>query len=154
MPPIRLVAVGRLHKDGSLGEAFGVHFAVHVVQSYALANVLPCQLDHHIPVDVGEDAEAEPLAAAGVGEPVDGDVVVAGVEVLAHPGVHLVVGDGAPVGRLAVHHRLHVYVGGEAGGGRGEVRHDLASRGDVPVGVVRDVAGGERHEVIRGLLFA
>ena len=63
-----------------------------------------------VPVDVREDSEAEALAAAGVGEAVHGDVVLASVEVLPDPGVGLVVGDGAPVGRLAVHDGLHVNV--------------------------------------------
>ena len=153
VPAVLLVAVRRLHKDRGLGQALGEYLAAHVVQPDALADVLPGVLDHVVPVDVGKDAEAEALAAAGVGEPVHGDVVLAGVEVLPDPGVGLVVGDGAPVGRLAVHDGLHINVVGEAGGGRGEVGHGLAARRNVAVRVVGDVARVERHiEVIRGLL--
>ena len=63
-------------------------------------------LDHGVPVDVGEEAQTEPVPLAGVGEPVHRDAGLAGVEGLPDPGVELVVGDGAPEGGLAVHDRL------------------------------------------------
>ena len=63
----------------------------------------PGLLHHGVPVDVGQQAQAEPVPLAGVREPVHGDAGLAGVEGLAYPGVELVVGDGAPEGGLAVH---------------------------------------------------
>ena len=82
---------------------------------------MPSGLLHHcVPVDVGEQTQTEPVALAGVREPVHGDAGLAGVEGLAHPGVELVVGDAAPEGGLAVHHGLSLQTrGGRGGGGRG-----------------------------------
>ena len=51
-----------------------------------------------VPVDVGEEPQAEPVPLAGVSEPVHGDAGLTGVEGLAHPSVELVVGDEAGVG--------------------------------------------------------
>ena len=68
-------------------------------------------LDHGVPVNVGEEAQTEPVPLAGVSEPVHGDAGLAGVEGLPHPRVELVVGDGAPEGGLAVHHRLRLQRG-------------------------------------------
>ena len=65
-------------------------------------------LDHGVPVDVGQEAQTEPVPLAGVSEPVHGDAGLAGVEGLPHPRVELVVGDGAPEGGLAVHHGLRL----------------------------------------------
>ena len=61
-----------------------------------------------VSVDVGEEAQTEPVPLAGVSEPVHGDAGLAGVEGLPHPRVELVVGDGAPEGGLAVHHGLRL----------------------------------------------
>ena len=135
VPAVLLVAVGRLDKDGRVREAFREHLPADVVQSHALPYVLPRLLHHIVSVDVGEDAEAEPFAAAGIGEAVDGDVVLGGVEVLADARVHLVVGDAAPVGGLGVGDGLHINIVWElgVGGGRREVGHRLASRRNVPV---------------------
>ena len=63
-------------------------------------------LDHGVPVNVGEEAQAEPVPLTGVSEPVYRNAGLAGVEGLPDPGVELVVGDGAPEGGLAVHDRL------------------------------------------------
>jgi len=135
VPAVLLVAVRRLHEDGGVREALGEHLAPDVVEAHPLADVLPGLLHHVVPVDVGEDAEAEPFATARVGEAVDGDVVLGGVEVLADPRVHLVVGDAAPVRRLCVGDGLHINIVGELGGrgGRGEVCHRLRSRRNVTV---------------------
>ena len=65
-------------------------------------------LHHGVPVDVGQQPQAEPVPLAGVREPVHGDAGLAGVEGLPDPGVELVVGDGAPEGGLAVHHGLRL----------------------------------------------
>jgi len=135
VPAVLLVAVGRLYEDGRVRETFGEHLSADVVQPHALPDVLPRLLHNVVSVDVGEDAKAEPFAAAGVGETVDSDIVLGGVEVLADARVHLVVGDAAPVGWLGVGDGLHINIVWELGvwGGRGEVCHRLASRRNVPV---------------------
>ena len=68
----------------------------------------PGLFHHGVPVDVGQEAQTEPVPLAGVSEPVHGDAGLAGVEGLPDPGVELVVGDGAPEGGLAVHHGLRL----------------------------------------------
>jgi len=135
VPAVLLVAVGRLDKDGRVREAFREHLTADVVQPHTLPDVLPRLLHNIVSVDVGEDAKAESFAAAGVGETVDSDIVLGGVEVLADARVHLVVGDAAPVGWLGVGDGLHINIVWELGvwGGRGEVGHRLASRRNVPV---------------------
>ena len=55
----------------------------------------PGLLHHGVPVDVGEETQAEPVALAGVREPVNRDAGLAGVEGLPHAGVQLVVGNAA-----------------------------------------------------------
>ena len=60
-------------------------------------------------VDVRQESEAEALGVAGVGEAVDGEGGLRGVERLPDPRVQLVVRDAAPERRLRVRHRLHVY---------------------------------------------
>ena len=80
----------------------------NVVKADPFPYVAPGLLHHRVPVDVGEEAEAEAVALARVREPVHRDAGLGGVEGLAHPGVELVVGDGAPEGGLAVHHRLRL----------------------------------------------
>ena len=135
VPAVLLIAVGRLDKDGRVREAFREHFSTDVVQPHTLADVLPRLLHNSVPVDVGEDAKAEPFATAGVGETVDSDVVLGRVEVLTDASIHLVIGDAAPVWWLGVGDGLHVNIVWElgVGGGRGEVCHRLASRRNVPV---------------------
>ncbi len=71
----------------------------------------PRLLHHRVAVDVGEQTEAEAVGVARVGEAVDDDGGLAGMERLAHPGVQLIVGDGAPEGGLAVHDRLDLHRG-------------------------------------------
>lgn len=66
------------------------------------------QLHRRVAVDVGQQAQAETLRVGGVREAVHRQRRLRGVEGLADPLVQLVVGDGAPEGRLAVRHRLEV----------------------------------------------
>ena len=71
----------------------------------------PGLLHHSVPVDVGEETQAEPVALAGVREPVHRDAGLARVEGLADPRGQLVVRDAAPECGLAVHHRLRLQRG-------------------------------------------
>lgn len=73
-----------------------------------LTDVPPCQLHSRIPVDIGEQPQAEALRVGGVGEAVHGHGRLRGVECLPDALVELVVGDGAPEGRLAVGDGLQV----------------------------------------------
>ena len=66
------------------------------------------ELHRGVAVDVGQQAQAEALRVGRVGEAVHRQRGLRGVEGLAHALVQLVVGDGAPEGRLAVRHRLEV----------------------------------------------
>lgn len=75
----------------------------------SLTDVPPRELHGRVPVDVGEQAEAEALRVGGVGEAVHRHGGLRGVEGLPHALVQLVVGDGAPEGRLAVGDRLKVW---------------------------------------------
>lgn len=82
----------------------------------ALTNVPPCELHGGIPVDVGEQPEAEALRVGGVGEAVHRHGGLRGVECLPDTLVQLVVGDGAPEGWLAVGDGLQVWETGQAAG--------------------------------------
>ena len=145
VPAMVLVTVWRLHKDCGVGETLGNDVPVIVIELHSLANVLPGLLHDAAPVQVGEKSQAEPLPTAGVCEPVHRHGLLRGVVVLADPGVELVVGDGAPVLRLAVHHRLQLQGGvGERGGDGGQISHSLAQWGPVTIGVVSHVAGCRR----------
>lgn len=108
VPAVALVAVGRLDEDGRVAEALGEHLAADVVEPDALADVAARLLDDRVAVHVREQAEAEALRVARVREPVHGDGRLRRVERLADARVQLVVADGAPERRLAVHHRLGV----------------------------------------------
>lgn len=73
-----------------------------------LTDMPPCQLHSCVPVDVGEQPQAEALRVGGVGEAVHGHGWLRGVECLPDALVELIVGDGAPEGRLAVGDGLQV----------------------------------------------
>jgi len=142
VPAVVLVTVGRLDEDGGVRETLGDDVPVIVIELHSFTNVLPGLLHDAAPVQVGEETQAEPLPAAGVREAVHGHALLGGVVVLAHPGVELVVGDGAPVLGLAVHHRLQLQGGvGQRGGDGGQISHSLAQWGPVTIGVVSHVAG-------------
>lgn len=71
------------------------------------ANVPSGVFDRGIPVDIGEQPQAEAVGVVGrVCEAVDDDAGVRGVERLPDPVVELVVNDGAPELRLLILHRL------------------------------------------------
>lgn len=71
------------------------------------------ELHGGVAVDVGEQTQAEALRVGRVREPVHRQRGLGGVEGLADTLVQLVVGYRAPEGRLAVGHRLQVWVRGE-----------------------------------------
>ena len=66
------------------------------------------ELHRGVAVHVGKQAQAEALRVGRVREAVHGERGLRGVEGLAHALVELIVGDGAPEGRLAVRHGLEV----------------------------------------------
>lgn len=68
----------------------------------------PGHLHRGVPVDVAEQAQTEAFRVGRVGEAVDGERRLRGVERLSHPLVELIVGYGAPEGRLAVGDGLQV----------------------------------------------
>lgn len=74
-----------------------------------LTDMPPRQLHSRVPVDVGEQPQAEALRVGGVGEAIHRHGRLGGVECLPDALVELVVGDGAPEGRLAVGDRLQVW---------------------------------------------
>ena len=59
MPSKSLVAIGRLHEDGRLGEALCEDLSPDVVEADALADVAPRLLHHRVPVHVRQQPEAE-----------------------------------------------------------------------------------------------
>lgn len=73
-----------------------------------LTDMPPCQLHSCVPVDVGEQPQAEALRVGGVGEAIHRHGRLGGVECLPDALVELVVGDGAPEGRLTVGDGLQV----------------------------------------------
>ena len=73
-----------------------------------LTDMPPCQLHSRVPVDVGEQPQAEALRVGGVGEAIHRHGRLGGMECLPNALVELVVGDGAPEGRLAVGDGLQV----------------------------------------------
>lgn len=68
-------------------------------------------LDNANAVDVTEEAQAEALRAARIREAVHRERGLTGVEGLPDASIQLVVGDGAPEGRLRVGDRLHLEAG-------------------------------------------
>lgn len=68
----------------------------------------PRELHGRVPVDIGEQPQAEALRVGGVGEAIHCHGRLRGVERLPDALVQLVVGDGAPEGGLAVGDGLQV----------------------------------------------
>jgi len=108
VPAITLVAIGTLHENGGLGKTFGKNLAANVVEPNSLSDVTPRLLHHLAAVDVGEEAQAEAVGVAGVGEAIHCDAGLRGVKGLADARVQLVIGDGTPKGGLEVDDRLRI----------------------------------------------
>ena len=110
MPIVALIAVGTLHKDRILAQAFGKDLAVLVAELEAAADVMPCHLRFARAIHVGEHAQTEALRTRRIRVAVDGDRVHVArhVEHLAHALLHLVVGERAPIRLLDHRHRHHV----------------------------------------------
>lgn len=68
------------------------------------------QLHGGVAVDVGEQAQAEAFRVGRICKSVHGEGGLGRVKDLSHALVQLVVGDGAPEGRLAVRDRFQVCV--------------------------------------------
>jgi len=146
VPAVALVAVGRLHKYGWLWLALCKHLPSNIVKTHTLSYVAPRLFHHCVPVDVGEQSQAKPVPLAGVREPVDSYARLGRVERLPHPGVELVIRNGAPKGRLAVHHRLGLKRGRGAGAqaGRRKFSWGIAAGGPDPIPIIGDVPRGDR----------
>lgn len=98
-----MVAVPALDKYGALAEALGKNLAPYVEQVHALPDVPACVLDGGVAVDVGEEAEAEPVGAGGgIGEAIHHHMGLVGMECFSDAIVELVVRNGAPKRRLLV----------------------------------------------------
>ena len=85
MPTIALVAIRALDEDGRIAEAFSEDLAANVVKSNTLADVSPGLFHHRIPIDVGEETEAEALRVARVRKTVHRNGGLRCVEGLADP---------------------------------------------------------------------
>lgn len=77
-------------------------------EAVGVTDVPPRELHGRVPVDVGQQTQAEALRVGGVSESIHGHGGLGGVEGLSHPLVELVVGYGAPKGWLAVGHGLQI----------------------------------------------
>lgn len=107
MEPVGVVAVPALHKDGALAEALCEDLPTYVEQVHALPDMPARILDGGVAVDVGEEAEAEPVGAGGgVSEAIHHHVGLVGVERFPYAIVEFVVRNGAPKGWFLVLH-LH-----------------------------------------------
>ena len=110
VPSVAYVGVRALDEDAArLTRALGEDLPAHVEEANPAPDVASRLLDDGVPVDVGEEAKAEAFGRAGVRVAVDGEAGLGRVEDLAHAILHLIVGDRAPVGRLAVRHHLVVW---------------------------------------------
>lgn len=108
VPTIALVTVGGLHEDSAVAEALCEDLPSDVVQPHASPDMPPREFHSRIPVDIGEQPQAEALRVGGVGEAIHRHGGLRGVECLPNALVQLVVGDGAPEGWLAVGDGLQV----------------------------------------------
>ena len=109
VPPVPHVGVGALYEDAAgLARALGKDLPADVEETYPPPDVSPGLLDDGVPVDVGEETQAEAFGRARVRVAVDGEARLGGVEDLPHAVLHLVVRDGAPVSRLTVGDHLIV----------------------------------------------
>lgn len=103
MEPVGVVTVPALDKYSTLAEALGKDLAPYIEQVHALPNVPARVLYRGVAIDVGEEAEAEPVGARGrVGEAVNHHVGLVGVEGLPHTVVKFIVRNGTPKWRLLV----------------------------------------------------
>lgn len=68
-----------------------------------------CKLHSRVAVDIGQQAQTETLRVGRVCEAVHRQRGLGGVEDLSNSLVQLIVGDGAPEGRLTVRHWLKVW---------------------------------------------
>ena len=109
VPAVADVGVGALDEDAArLARALCEDLASDVEETHPSPDVAPRLLDDGVPVDVGEEAQAEAFGRAWVRVAVDGEAGLGGIEDLPHAILHLVVGDGAPVSGLTICHYLVV----------------------------------------------
>ena len=105
MEPVSVVTLPALDEHGPVAETLGENFSADVKEVHPFPDVTPNVLDGGVPVDVGEQTEAESICGRRrVGVSVHHDVRASRVERFSDPLVKLVVADGAPVARLLVLH--------------------------------------------------
>lgn len=105
MPAVALVAVRTLHEYRGVAQALREDLTPYIVQPDSFPDVSARLLHDFVSVHVRKQAETKSLTIARVGESVDRDRRLRGVERLPDPGVQLVVADAAPERRLVVQHR-------------------------------------------------
>lgn len=106
MPLVPSVGVRTLHKDAGLALALCIHLSSHVEQVDSSADVPAGVLNLLVPVNVGQQAQTEPVLGAGVREAIHGQAGLGGLEDLTHSVLHLVVAHHTPIGRLCVSNGL------------------------------------------------
>ena len=61
VPVIAQVRVRTLHKDTSLRLTLSIHLPTNIEQVHPLPNVPACLLNLLVPVEIGEESQAEPV---------------------------------------------------------------------------------------------
>jgi len=97
VPVVAGVGVRTLHEDAALTLALSINLSSHVEQVDAAADVPARSLYLLIPVNVRQQAQAEPVLGARVREPVHDEAGLGSGEDLPHSVLHLVVADRTPV---------------------------------------------------------
>lgn len=109
MEAVMVVAVPALHKDAAVAQALGIHFSSNVVQVDAFSDMSPGVFYCGVPVNVGEQPEAEAVLIVGrIGETVHQHTCGGGVERFAHAVVELIVHNRAPVFWFLIGNGLNV----------------------------------------------
>ena len=108
MPTVTLIAIWALHEYARIGQALCEHLSTDVVKSGPFADMPSRLLDHGVPIHVRQQAQAETLGVAWIGESVHRDARLGCMEGLAYSRIQLVVTYRTPKSRLAIHNRLCV----------------------------------------------
>lgn len=84
MPAVTLIAVRTLYEDTRIRQTLGEHLAADIIQSDTLADVSPGLLDHRVTIHIGQQAEAEALRVAWIGETIHSYTRLRRMKRLAH----------------------------------------------------------------------
>lgn len=112
MEIVGVIASPRLNENGGVGETLGVDFAIDIAENDSLADVPSSVLDGGVPIDIREQAQAEPWGIfRRIREAVYSDRIVLSrcSEHFANTRVQLVVSNLAPVLRFLVIDRMHLW---------------------------------------------